>query len=265
MPLTLTERVSSRRWGGGAVTFDYVLTGTSDDATARNLLTSSIPASYSGLARNDDSINIEPVWVDTTSGDGQWECTVQFGPMAESNFTFDTSGGTQHITQSLSTVNKYAPSGQTAPDFKGGVGFKKDGFEGVDVTLPVYSFGETHFLDDATVTNTYKGTLFTLTGRTNNASFKGLADGECLFLGASGSKRSGDLWEIQFRFAASPNRTGITVGDITNIAKKGWEYLWVLYADQVDDDAAAMVQRPLAAYVEKVYEDGSFAGLGIGT
>ena len=32
----------------------------------------------------------------------------------------------------------------------------------------------------------------------------GLAAGECLFLGASGSKRGEDDWEIAFRFAASP-------------------------------------------------------------
>ena len=57
---------------------------------------------------------------------------------------------------------------------------------------------------------------------------------ECLFLGAAGSKRGADDpsslklrragWEITYRFAASPNRTGITVGEITGIAKKGWEY-----------------------------------------
>ena len=92
-----------------------------------------------------------------------------------------------------------------------------------------------------------------------------MAAGECLFLGASGSKRGEEDWEITFRFAASPNRTGITVGDITGIAKKGWEYLWVRYADAEDAAAKALVKKPVAVYVEKVYEDGDFSGLGIGT
>ena len=55
------------------------------------------------------------------------------------------------------------------------------------------------------------------------------------------------------------------MGEITGIAKKGWEYLWVRYADAKDDTAKAIVKKPIAAYVEKVYEEGNFAGLGIGT
>jgi hypothetical protein len=88
-----------------------------------------------------------------------------------------------------------------------------------------------------------------------------------LFLGASGSKRgSGDEadWEITYRFAASPNVTGLSVGPINGINKKGWEYLWVRYADQEDTAAKALVKRPIAAYVERVYESGSFAALQLG-
>ena len=74
------------------------------------------------------------------------------------------------------------------------------------------------------------------------AGFSRLAAGECLFLGASGSKPGADDWEITFRFAASPNRTGITVGDIAGISKKGWEYLWVRCADAEDSTAKALVK-----------------------
>ena len=83
----------------------------------------------------------------------------------------------------------YAASG-TVPDFGGAIGVTHDNVEGVDITIPVYSFPETHFLDAAFVTPGYYGTLFNLTGKVNDASFKGLAAGECLFLGASGSIRS---------------------------------------------------------------------------
>ena len=57
--------------------------------------------------------------------------------------------------------------------------------------------------------------------------------------------------------------TGLQVGDITGIDKKGWEYLWVRYADAEDQNV--LVKRPIAAYVEQVYESGNFALLGIGT
>jgi hypothetical protein len=80
--------------------------------------------------------------------------------------------------------------------------------------------------------------------------------------GAAGSKRGAEDWEITYKFAASPNRTGIVVGEITGISKKGWEYMWVRYADAEDAAAKAIVKKPVAAYVEKVYEDGNFGVLG---
>ena len=82
-------------------------------------------------------------------------------------------------------------------------------------------------LEGAVVTRAYKLTLFALTGRVNNSAFKGFAAGECLFLGAAGTKRGSGDWEIGYRFASSTNVTGLIVGDITGINKKGWEYLSV--------------------------------------
>ncbi len=138
----------------------------------------------------------------------------------------------------------------------------------MDITVPVYAFSETHFLLVSQVTLAFKGTLFSLTGKVNIAAFRGLAAGECLFLGASGSRRGTDAnddWEITPRFAGSPIRTGISVGSIGGIAKKGWEYLWVRYADAEDAASNTLVKQPIAAYVEKVYEDADFSALGIGT
>jgi hypothetical protein len=274
---TLTEKLGSREWSAGnaasktSVTFHYDLAGVADDLQARQLLIDSTASTYDGLVR--ESVQLEPVWVDETAADGLWVARVRYVPEARKEpevgdpeqFAFDTTGGTQHITQSLSTVGKYAPAGKTAADFKGAIGVTHDAVEGVDITVPVYAFSETHYLADATVTAAYKLQVFQLTGTVNAAAFKGFAAGECLFLGASGAKRGTDKWEINFRFAASPNKTSLTVGDITVPAKKGWEYLWVRYADAEDDVAKAIVKKPVAAYVEKVYEEGDFSLLGIGT
>ena len=52
---------------------------------------------------------------------------------------------------------------------------------------------------------------------------------------------------------------------ITGISKKGWEYMWVRYADSEDAAAKAIVKKPVAVYIERVYEEGNFAALGIGT
>ena len=144
---------------------------------------------------------------------------------------------------------------------------RADGVEGVDIAVPVFNFTETHYKPDEEITGAYKGILFNLTGKVNSDTFKGFQPGEVLFLGATGSKRTqlGEDadWEITYRFAGSPNVSGLTIGPITGITKKGWEYLWVRYADQEDTAAKAIVKRPIAAYIERVYDDGSFAGLGL--
>jgi hypothetical protein len=238
----------------------YVVDGTEDDAIVRATVEATIPAIYAGLVFQNYRI--------AHQGSGLWDVSVRYGKKepkepGESSFSFDTGGGTTHITQSLETVASYAPPDKDPPDFKGAIGVNNDSVEGTDITIPVYNFKETHYIPIALVTPAYKAILFYLTGKVNAFPFKGFAPGEVLFLGASGSQRGQEDWEITFSFAASPNATGLTVGDITGIDKKGWEYLWVRYQDA--EDADVLVKQPAAVYVEQVYPYGDFSLLGIGT
>ena len=270
MAITFQELVDSRRITTGEsprAELVYRLAGTADDAAARSAAEAGAPNTHDGLVRQ--TIDIEPVWVNTDAGDGEWRVTVRYGqqePMesGDSQYSFDTGGGTQHITHSRETVGSYAAAG-TAPDFENAVGVTKDNVEGCDIVVPTFSFSETHIKDDEDIDAAYKATLADLTGKVNNGAFKGFAAGEVLFLGASGTKRGSDEWEITYKFSAGRNATGLTVGSITGIAKKGWEYLWVLFEEVEDGTAVALVPQPSAVYVEKVYEAGDLSGLGIGT
>jgi len=267
--ITVEEKFESRQVTMGTnptAELRYTVRGTTDDVAARVALEGASPTVYDlygdGLVLIPrDSATVEPL------GNDLWEGSVRYGVVPqenESSFSFDTGGGSQHITQSKETIASHAPPGKTAPDFKGAIGVTGDSVEGVDITVPVYQFSETHYLPGALVTPAYKLALFQLTGRVNHALWKGFSAGEVLFLGASGSKRGLGPWEITYRFASSPNITGLTVGTITGIDKKGWEYLWVRYADAEDSTAKALVKQPIAAYVERVYENGDFSLLGIG-
>ena len=114
--------------------------------------------------------------------------------------------------------------------------------------------------------STYNSANYSSTHKTNAAGLKFYAPGEQLFIAASCSNTGDgpdDDWEITFRFAASPNETGLSVGSITGINKKGWEYLWVRYADAEDAGSGAIIKKPIAAYVERVYDDANFGALGI--
>ncbi len=261
MPITIDERYNSREATESEdpnTELLYVVQGTDDDLQVKSLVAATAPAFYDGLKRDSFTIS--------TVGGGVWECAVRYVKLEdESQFTFDTGGGNVHITQGLTTVGRYAAPGEVAPNFQGAIGVNQDQIEGTDITVPVYNFTETHQIDDSLVTGAYKAALFFLTGKVNDGAFKGFARGEVLFLGASGAKRGFDDWEITFRFAASPNISGLTLGNITGIDKEGWHYLWIRFADEEDNDAHTLIKKPIAAYVEQVYEYGDFSGLGIGT
>ena len=180
-------------------------------------------------------------------------------------FAFDTGGGTKHLNQSIKTDGKYP---NDAPDFAGAIEVDNEGnVNGVDVTMPVLNFTETHTLAGSRVSTSYKKTLASLTGTVNRSGFRGFSAGEVLFLGASGTKRSKKSsapWEITYRFAVSPNQAGLQVGDIKVARKYGWDYLWVRYADKVAEGGKNVVKKPVAVYVEMVYPEGDFGNLGIG-
>ncbi len=211
-----------------------------------------------------DSFKIRAVYETTksetnTSGSGQ----------NQPSFSFDTGGGTMHMTQSLATKGIYAARGQTAQSFGGAIEVDENNdVKGIDITTPLTSFNETHYFKPSRVSAAYRRTVADLTGRVNSSRFKGYAAGEVLFQGASGTRRgtkATDLWEINFKFIVSPNRKGIKINDITIAEKEGWDYMWFRYEAQVSSDSKALIKKPVAAYVEQVYERRSFGALKIGT
>ncbi|MCG3178300.1 MAG: hypothetical protein BIFFINMI_00626 [Phycisphaerae bacterium] len=276
--MQISETTDSRQWSDGTATLRYRVTGTASDGNAYAMLIATAPLVYSGRPRElHPTIEPEPGTIDAATDQGVWNCTVRYPaltPLEIGTVTIegDTTGGTQHVTQSLATVNKYAPEGKTAPNFKGGIGMTKDGPQGVDLVVPVFNFTVTKVWAPGSLPSL--GTIFSLGGRVNNAEFSvedtltGLSitvnAGECLFQGARfGSRRGDGGVQFQYSFSALPNKTDLTVGDITVASKKGWEYLWVLYDETEDDAAKYVVQHPLAAYVERVYESGDFDDLGL--
>jgi len=264
MAIQFGERDTSPEFGQDSATTRYWVTGETDETVVLSTLTAALPIALGGLTRTN--IRIEPI------SDGAWDAEITYNlvsnaPTAQPGqptFSFDTGGGTQHITQSLLTVSSTPAPGLTAPDFKGAIGVTKDSIEGVDIVVPVYQFTETHVLKPELVDDTYKRLLMTTTGRFNTDNFAGFLAGEVLFLGASGTQRGDGDWEITFRFAASENADSLQVGDITVVSKFGWDYLWTRYEEAVDAASNTIVKRPVAAYVERVYNGATFANLVAG-
>ncbi len=233
-------------------TLIFSLWRSDDELRIAAKLEDTAPALFDGL--DADSYTLDP------QGGGAWQAHVNYKIRNQSSESFDTTGGTVHVSQSFGT-NRF---GMLAPDFQGAIGVSDDRVDGVDITIPAYKFSETHFIPRIFVSTSYKNTLFQLTGKVNNATFKNFAAGEVLFLGSTGQRRGREDFEITYQFAASPNIASIIfTPSITVLNKQGWDYMWLYYADEVDDDAHRIVRRPRAAYVERVYERADFGLLGL--
>lgn len=190
------------------------------------------------------------------AADPETATEVEFG------YDFEIGGGTAHITQSIETISRHAPSGQTAPDFKGAINVTKDNVEGADIPVRSMSFSLTRTYLTGQINRQFKQTVYGLCCCVSTQPFDDFDAGEVLFLGASGSDKGKGTCTVNFKFQAIPNDT-FTVGTIAGISKKGHELLWIRYADEEDVAAKCLVKRPIAAYVEKVLRDGDLNDLPI--
>jgi hypothetical protein len=228
--------------------------------------------SYSVEYLGDDAWQLEVSYVKEGAEDPE-----QPDPMRRTR-SFDTGGGTQHITQSqpvgegqtLDFESRY-PSG--AANQSGAIGVDGDSVNGVDIVVPALTWTETYDVPHQFVTAQYIKNLSKVTGTVNANTFRTFPAGEILFLGASGSQEwdsdKGDgPWNLSYKFVQSPNAGSgktlppLTIGSITGIEKDGHDYLWVRYEDAVQSNA--LIKRPKAVYVNQVYRRENFAQLGIG-
>lgn len=176
---------------------------------------------------------------------------------------FDATGGTIRLYASQNTAT-FPRAGRTAPNFRGLIGVKDGDPEGVDVTIPALRLNYRYKWPANVINNAYVKACAGLVGSCCSGSFDSYGPGELLFLGLQGEIVDNLPTEITYAFAASADVSGLTIGDITGIAKGGHDYLWIAYEEVADSAAKKSVKRPLAAYVERVYRRLSWSGLGLG-
>ena len=279
MAITVSEKPESR--GGSRGDSEnreliYTILGTSDDGDAYDALEEASPTVYDGLVRR--SWSVKAVGVDEEEDAGTWEGTVQYGlarrlpppKTGEKILTFDTGGGSMHITQSIQTLNSYVPTGKTAEDFGGAIGVTHDAIEGVDVGVPAFNFTATYYMPAAEVNADLVEAFHELSQHVNEESYSitftrppitlTFGPHELLLLNVSGGPRSEDDYELAFKFSAQHSMSDLEVGDITGIHKDGWAYMWVRYADK--EGATAVLKKPVQVNVEQVLYSGDFTRLG---
>lgn len=195
----------------------------------------------------------------------QWDVDIDYQSrpyqLGEWTFNWDTTGGTVTRQFSLETIAKY-PSA-TAPSYDQAIDVQGDEIKGVDVVSPQMRFSLTIRHPLGVLSPNYAKLMQGITGKVNSTPFLQWAAGEVLFLGASGADGRQTEASCRYDFAVSPNVTGLTIGSVTGVAKKGWELIWVKFKDETKTVSSTtyIVKVPQFVYVERVYETADLAGI----
>ena len=262
---------------GSEFTYTYVVLGTNNVTTATSVVATAAPLVY--LA-NDGQLLVRQEFIPKVTGPDSWDIDVRYGTEDDRKshevpeagfwrFSFDTTGGSHKVTQSLETIHRVeADPADPAPDLKQAIGWNGTKVQGVEIVVPKLEFNITAYYEPASITSDYMKNLARKTGRTNDGVWLGFAEGEVLYMGSTGD---GDVplasgarvkpIPIVHKYAASENVTALAVGDMTVPTKKGFEYLWVRYKQIESADAKNLIPKPVHAYVERVYEKVDFAAL----
>jgi hypothetical protein len=191
-----------------------------------------------------------------------------------------TAGGaTRRIFYSRQTRHSEGRAGGAAPNFGKLIGVRLDGgeIEGCEVLAPACDFTITKRA--VIVTLSWFRFMMDCVACFNESSFLGTEPGETLFKGADLSYKDGDQipWTVAGKFGYNRNRTiddspdELTLGPADDPTKqitlpdvRGWDYVWVIYQkeDEVIGSQDLVIQRPLYAYVEEVYEPKDLNQLG---
>lgn len=237
----------------------YIVTDTDDDTIVLDTVNLVSPATFNGLYKNEITCEPENYQV--------WRATVRYSSRKKKEPGFEERSIEISTTQvkrlqTLQRFGSWAPNGEQAPDTKGAIGVDGDTIHGVDVDVPAMTMTIKKVFAAEDVTNAVIKAWGRMAGRTNDAPWLGWDTGEVKFLGSDGGSKDAETVEFNFKFALSENADNIQIDNIAGpIAKKGWEYLWVMYDDDVDENKR--VKLPRAVYVDRVLEEGDFTIFGI--
>lgn len=250
------EGVTTIDGKGDHSTLVYMANGYTTRPTAKAAILAVAPVTNQGLYFQ--RISVEQTALAT------WVGRCEYGvrtPLAVGEYTFswDTTGGTVHLTTPYACTMYTAPGYVAAEDYKKSILVDRDRrVQGVDVPTPSLKLTISYRLPGATITLAYVKALAGCVGKTNDKAYGGFEVGELLFLGATGRSGSATDPIIDFHFLASTNVTGLTIGDITGIDKTGHQFIWPWFEPAKDQTANVLIVKPQAVYVDTVVEECDF-------
>lgn len=264
-----TDTASLTADGSASITTDYAVIGAASadvaitDLNAYLISTLGNPPNKGALVLDKISNSEEVQGVYFTKA--TWSTFARKSKPAEgeSQFSFDIGLEPAKVQLAIGGIVSFAGSGEPAwaPQI---INDQGEGDGGVDIFEPTYNESETHWVSTASLTPAYRTTVLGIVGRVNNATFKGFAAGEVLFLGVSGGRRGSADSELTYSWVCRPNQSGLSFGSVSGVDKGGWNYLWPRY-QEVKGANAPSVKTITHIAVATVFPTADFSGLNIGT
>ena len=249
--------------------------GTWDKFTAYELVMNWVAGNR--VRENDcplDSVKLEPV-----EGTDAWNATLHYSPRKRKagdsfDYQFTTTGGTSHITRSFKTYcAKSCIRDYPVIDFKNGIGYNDNTFEGCDINTPAFSWSQSVCWPLAFVNVYYKKLLARYTCCVNDSPFAGFDAGEVRFDGITNGSIENETdeetgllyyyYKLTYAFSAQPNMTDLEVGDSGTFTKRGWDYMWTTRIRVDDQKTGNTLQLPRQVNVEQVYPYVNLNALGL--
>lgn len=250
---------------------DFVF-GVSDDIAIVSFVSDTFPdmIEVEGLSGDSVSLGLASVQV-TQVGDFEWRIELEYTlpdrlDVDYVQLSFSLSANQINRKQSISIRNSASRAGYfvgTPPNPYRAIGWSDGNIEGASVYSGGLSFQLTKFMTPDLWTsgliNTWKNLQFAY----NNATFYGLAAGECLFLSAQGQGAQFSKIPVTFDFIAAPNINGVADEGFPVIYALGHDIIDYMFQELYDPTSGHTVRYPTFRYVHQVYVPGNFSLLGV--
>lgn len=200
--------------------------------------------------------------------------TYQMPEVEDSDFSFETTGGTSHIKNGLLTLGSARYDGTTPIDYGSVISPRDDGgADGIDIITPTLNFTITLSLPKTWFTLPYRLAIANATGCINATPWGGYAAGCVLFKGVqsratwmkwtnrAGMAQRDWYWRSSFAFEVAPVVTDVVGG--TTLVKRGFDVVSKIYANVADPATGATKSVAEQVDIIQVYPSFEFALLNI--
>ncbi len=152
----------------------------------------------------------------------------------EATVRYASGGGTKRVLNAVSQRVLYGtdPGAGTRICWNGKTGDDCE-VRGVDVPSAAPRKSYMIYKKRSNLTTAYESKMESLTGCVNSTTFKGYAEGECMFLGMSydGEDTSSSILPVTFDFMIQRNEDATTIEGYPIEKVEGFEFPWVLRDD----------------------------------